>query len=136
MADEFTKAALYWIKTFNKKVKEKIWMEKLIELLNEYSKKKHNLAMRELNWEYWLWFHYLNYWSSYSELLMVSKKYEFIKRLVENDKIDFSKFEYMINIKANKRELYYTKAGFHTEALLMLLSIQDEPIEYLISILK
>jgi hypothetical protein len=36
MGDEFTKAALYWIKTFNKKVKEKIWMGKLVELLNEY----------------------------------------------------------------------------------------------------
>jgi hypothetical protein len=36
MAGEFTKAALYWIKTFNKKVKEKIWMQKLIMLIDIY----------------------------------------------------------------------------------------------------
>lgn len=111
-------------------------MEKLIELLNKYSKKKHNIAMRELNWEYWQWFHYLNYWSSYSELLMVSKKYEFIKRLVENDKINLEK---MWRFKAERKNTQIiaiaNKSDFYL-SLLMLLSIQDKPIDYLISILK
>ena len=104
-------------------------MEKLIELLNEWSK-----TAIENKWVY-----FLNLFDRDMTMEMedvISKRNWFIKWLVEKDKIDFSKFEYMINIKANKRELYYTKAGFHTEALLMLLSIQDEPIEYLISILK
>ena len=114
-------------------------MEKLIELLNEWSK---TAIENKCNWtdvydEEWVYF--LNLFDRDMTMEIedvISKRNWFIKRLVENDKIDFSKFEYMINIKANKRELYYTKAGFHTEALLMLLSIQDEPIEYLISILK
>ena len=66
-------------------------MEKLIGLLNEYEAKRHKtsviaeirkgedrLSYLEMNW-------------NYSELLCISKGYEFIKRLVENDKIDRSK---------------------------------------------
>ena len=120
-------------------------MEKLIELLNEYSKKKHNLAMRELNWELWLWFHYLNYWSSYSEMLMISKKYEFIKWLVENEKIDIKALIVKGEMRSwwdfdNKKwneesgEEIWNK--YYSELCLMLLSIQDEPIEFLVSILK
>lgn len=121
-------------------------MEKLIGLLNEYSKKKHNLAMRELNWEYWLWFHYLNYWSSYSELFMISKKYEFIKRLVENDKINLENLQCVFSWNINKwKTLMEETDGYEryewteyeaTESLIMLLSIQDEPIDFLISLLK
>ena len=113
-------------------MKEKIWIEKLIELLNEYSKKKHNIAMRELNWELWQWFHYLNYWSSYSELLMVSKKYEFIKWLVENEKIDLMKLKKWIE----DNKFYCAKWGKTTNMLLMLLSISDTPIEDLLLYLK
>ena len=82
MADEFTKAALYWIKTFNKKAKEKIWIEKLIELLNEYGNE------------------ICNHWGNYQTDMdftdrdtywYLSKKFWFIKWLVENDKIDTEK---------------------------------------------
>ena len=109
-------------------------MEKLIELLNEYSKKKHNIAMRELNWELWQWFHYLNYWSSYSELLMVSKKYEFIKRLVDKNKIETNN----LSLKAFKNIFsggWFVEVS-DLEVLLMLLAISDTPIDDLISYLK
>jgi hypothetical protein len=112
-------------------------MEKLIELLNKHRREKVNKQSWITEWHYNAFTFSLDNISwQQAELLIISKQYWFIKWLVENDKIDFSKFEYMINIKAPKRELYYTKAGFHTEALLMLLSIQDNPIEFLISILK
>ena len=116
---------------------KEIW--KLIELFKEYVDKYSNDAKVLDEWEYAViddGQSFLYWTREYSYLTLISKKFWFIKWLVENDKIDFSKFEYMINIKAPKRELYYTKAGFHTEALLMLLSIQDEPINFLISILK
>ena len=45
MADEFTKAALYWIKTFNKKVKEKIWTE-LEKLRKENEKLRYELDLK------------------------------------------------------------------------------------------
>lgn len=102
-------------------------MEKLIELLNKYSKERHNLAMRELNWELWQWFHYLSSWISYSELLMISKKYEFIKWLVEKDKIDYEKLN-ELNDRYRCLEPY--------EAIVMQLSISDNPIQDLISLLK
>ena len=106
-------------------------MEKLIELLNEYSKKKHNIAMRELNWELWQWFHYLNYWSSYSELLMVSKKYEFIKWLVDNNKIDYQKSPWEIMFD----DRMWTTFSLE-DSIVMMLSISNSPIEDLISYLK
>ena len=75
-------------------------MEKLIDLLNEYEAKRHKtsvianirkgeerLSYLEMNW-------------NYSELLCISKGYEFIQRLVENDKVDTTnKFTIMTNVE-------------------------------------
>ena len=92
-------------------------MEKLIELLDEYEKES-NLKS-EIFWEK-------------SEFIVISKKFWFIKWLVENDKIDIQKME-------EKSEYTFIKNGWGEhiiEDVLMLLSIQDEPINFLISILK
>ena len=102
-------------------------MEKLIQLLNErdakdWSKRKRYFVPNRICWE----------WcdnSECSELLIISKKFWFIKRLVENDKIDFDKLEDNI-------DWYYIKLDDDYMALLALLSIQDNPINLLISILK
>jgi hypothetical protein len=106
-------------------MKEKIWIEKLVELLNEYDSS---------NWwketDEWI----DNIWKIYefhSELQIISKKYGFIQRLVENDKIDF---EWKLNTFRFNSLVDQTLDSYY--ALLMLLSIQDEPIEFLISILK
>lgn len=124
MADEFTKAALYWIKTFNKKVKEKIWMQKLIELLNEYENTD--------NWENW-------HQVEFRESKIISKKFWFIEWLVENDKIEREKF-WNSETKSSKYsdfELSYdTPREDYTNILLMELAIQDEPIQFLIEILR
>jgi len=101
-------------------------MDKLIELLNEYDK------------EEWLWNKWEedeqglnNMWKIYdyhSKLKIISKEYWFIKWLVENDKIDFTK------LKVNY--IYHDDEWSWEKELLMQLAIQDNPIEYLISVLR
>ena len=112
-------------------------MNKLIKLLNEYEAKRHKtsviaeirkgedrLSYLEMNW-------------NYSELLCISKGYDFIQRLVENDKIDRSKV--LISFSMAEYDglwnMYWHWVD-DNQRLLMLLSIQDNPIEFLISILK
>jgi hypothetical protein len=131
MADEFTKAALYWIKTFNKKVKEKIWMGKLVELLNEYdpyiaSDGEH----RDNLWGYAYQWHSAVFPKELAESYIISARYGFIKWLVENDKIDKE------NVYNNSDYPMVKRDEFLYEWLLMLLAIQDEPVKYLCEILR
>ena len=126
MADEFMKAALYWIKTFNKKAKEKIWMMKLIALLNEYDNW----------WDYDDYYWPYQYWQDRDayhlcKYQLVSKEYWFIKWLVENDKINLEEVE-----KINQTWNVYIRFWWDYEKVLMLLSISDTPIDDLISYLK
>ena len=97
-------------------------MEKLIELLNEYVKQL-------WIWDY-VWWH--NEETVRNSDYFLTKKFWFIKRLVENDKIDLMKLKKWIE----DNKFYCAKWGKITNMLLMLLSIQDNPIEFLISILK
>lgn len=131
MADEFTKAALYWIKTFNKKVKEKIWIEKLGELLREYSYKNHDYHWTlYVSWKFEWSVPWTDHDLNKEEMWMVikSKEYWFIKWLVENDKIDISKIKcwYVYNDTEEDK----------VKNVIMNLSISDTPIEDLISYLK
>jgi hypothetical protein len=90
-------------------------MEKLIELLNEYRPEK-ILMLTEVQ-----------------TLYFISKKGGFIKWLVDNDKIDYhNKINYDISLAINR----VPKKTTREERLLMMLAIQDNPIEFLISILK
>jgi hypothetical protein len=108
------------------------WMEKLIELLNEYD---------DNNWgvtDYWALFNRMNEWISDAEYLQViSKKFWFIWWLVDNDKIDrdkiIEKSDFM-PIVSNKVWDFFQPT--EEQELLMLLSIQDNPIEFLCSVLK
>ena len=130
--------------------KKESWIAKLIELLNEYhhfnsdliyywwdkeyekvyfhselpEKEKEKLRKagiynEEDDWvdEDWIWDEWI-----------CSKKFWFIKWLVENDKIDKGKIP---QIDGSYYSLYDDY-----DNLLMSLSIQDEPINFLISILK
>jgi len=89
-------------------------MNKLVDLLNEY----------DSNWgftDYWALFNSMNEWISGTEdLQVISKKFWFIKWLVDNDKIDFDKIQIWFQLT-----LWYWKY----DSLLMLLSISDTPIE-------
>ena len=91
-------------------------MEKLIELLNEYEGQDTWSYDEEMGMPYYWWGDDCDY-----EAYLISKKYWFIKWLVENEKIDENKI-------FNDCWLYYS--------VLMKLAIQDEPIKFLISILK
>ena len=118
-------------------------MEKLLELLNEYEEDK----IKESKWldVMYIWKNEwtLHYYDNYKDenvfdnvrFLIISKVYWFIKWLVDNDKIDRWKIEERISgdvsLYLDNREYYW-----RYKWLLMLLSIQDNPIEFLISVLK
>lgn len=115
-------------------------MEKLIELLNEYVEEKdfwddlneYNEAdiideeTLEVNWNY----HDIEY--------LYTKKFWFIKWLVENDKIDRDILEWKrpYYYLENSLDMHWDKVFSRCERLLMLLSISDTPIEDLILYLK
>ena len=120
-------------------------MEKLIELLNEYEEYQYKTEWVSLyHWEILTWSviarsNYSDNLLDISEPLVYSKSYKFIQWLVDNDKIDFYKVD----------EVYYKKTYCWTdwkyvsyekfldeEILIMRLSIQDNPIEFLCSVLK
>ena len=123
-------------------------LENLVDLLNKYLKEtmeKNEDIGEYLNYaEDWRrTFLYEIDWAFYevNECVILSKRYGFIKWLIEKDKIDFSKVRgvYKNKLVCNPT---YNDAGItyviykKYERLLMLLSIQDDPIEFLVSILR
>ena len=113
-------------------------MEKLINLLNQYEAERHKTGIIADIW--WLKDNELSYLgmnTHYSELLCISKGYLFIYWLVKKDKINFSKVgesENELEVDVNVFKSSYEDDNYYW--LLMILSIQDEPIEFLIDILK
>ena len=100
-------------------------MDKLIELLNEYEK---SITEIPVCWEKTNGI--LQYWSyiqQVSVMYMISKHYGFIKRLVNNNKIDMKKHFYD---KMNC--VWYPDLNI----VLCELAISDTPIDDLISYLK
>ena len=116
-------------------MKKEIW--KLIDLLNEYVEKhnKSDLYYKfELeNWELYCYNDVSDVlWTMQDEAMVIcSKKFWFIKWLVENNKIDF---EWKLNTLRFESLVDQTLDSYL--ALLMLLSISDTPIEDLISYLR
>ena len=127
-------------------------MEKLIELLNEYEIEKEKSewvnvdAYVEFKWDYnnnwlvrydetdhWEWDNL--YWDT-AVAYLISKKFGMVKWLVENDKIRNDIYRPIpVGIKATYEGgvVYYDKLE---DRIIMLLAIKDEPINFLISILK
>ena len=110
-------------------------MEKLIELLNEYE------PYIKSDWiptdNFW-W--YVSQWNSAvfpKEVWIdriISNEYGFIKWLVDNDKIDNDKLEVAYE---NEEDLYIEwDVCRDYRIILMLLAIQDNPIKFLLSIIK
>ena len=103
---------------------------RLIELLDEYdSVQYHKINHKIENWDI-----YRNVWGTdgWHQVWRYCKKFWFIQWLVKKDKIDNSKF-YDKNIL--KWFMTLTKEE-KFDSVIMNLSIQDNPIEFLISILK
>jgi len=116
-------------------------MQELIDLLNKYEKEIKKSEYYE--WEKWIWWpnnlfrrntrdeEWSHIYSNTADTYVISKKYGFIKWLVDNDKIDLYKLE-------DNNDYSVMKENWATtyKALLVLLSIQNNPIEYLVSILE
>jgi hypothetical protein len=105
-------------------------MDRLVALLNEYEKERKSwFTWRSIdsydNCVYGVDCDWETEITMYSDLY--SKQYWFIEWLVENDKIDFDKTQIWFQLT-----LWYWKY----ESLLMILSIQDNPLKYLCSILR
>jgi hypothetical protein len=104
-------------------MKEKIWIEKLIELLNEYEKTlEPNL---QIEWT--------EVWIKSTPEIVISKKFWFIKWLVENDKI---RMPHELDELPQIYWVDYNSNECKSDRLIMLLFISDTPIEDLISYLK
>ena len=130
-------------------------MEKLVELLNEYWKWSFELEIDDDTWEPTWWivdahqdtFEVTSY---YITMQIISKRFWFIERLVKNDKINFVKknedwLEFNWQIMNDCMDLFddypvymntWELSDDCTDMLIMVLSIQDNPIEYLCSILE
>jgi hypothetical protein len=115
-----------------------IEMEKINSLLYEFywSPEGHHIEHNE-QWE--SYYYVSDIWNTIIEhippILLISKKFWFIKWLVENEKIDLNEFMH----KSRDWDIFNEKLSAKEDdylSLLMLLSIQDEPIEFLVSILK
>ena len=118
-------------------------MEKLLDLLQEFyweDRKfiNENWLLTMTNWV-------VNLSGAYAQTYIISKQGWFIKWLVENDKIDIKAlvvkgemrswwdFE---NKKWNEESGEEIWNKYYSELCLMILAIQNKPIEFLISILK
>ena len=108
-------------------------MNKLIILLNRYREKEHWYNVPE--WE--------RKELSLPDWYIISKELGFIKRLIDNDKIDFEKYRIMDTRKYLHQHIIGNVCYVDIRAdvpnyefILALLSIQDNPIEFLSSILK
>lgn len=112
-------------------------MKKLIELLNEYEKELNTGLHWRIDEKYWMLWRWLNL--MWVDQYLISKHYWFIKRLVDNDKIDRLTF-CTVETPSSKYEDFdlwpETPREDYTNILLMDLAIQDKPIEFLISILR
>ena len=97
-------------------------MEKLLQLLNEYRLEKGASEYTKYISETWYFTHKLYFYEHYS--WVICKKFWFIQWLVDNNKT--KEVEYW---------LWYTSYS-ESDNLIRLLSVQDDPISFLASILK
>lgn len=109
-------------------------MEKLLNLLNEFKEGK-SFKFTKYDTEYWMFDTNLNANGNTSlpEETIISKKFWFIQWLVGMVKIDYEAWHKVFidsNYFDNISDLY------EYEVLTMYLSIQDDPINFLVSILK
>lgn len=99
-------------------------MEKLIELLNEYETPRSWVVYKSYDDYDWFFYWVDCDWETeiaWSDSLICSKKFWFIKWLVENKKTYFEEADY-------KGHHFDWK---NYEDLIMLLSVMDNPIEFL-----
>ncbi len=118
-------------------ISKKIKMDKLLKYINQYCEEA------QIKWRRYRtndWIMYDNRWELQSEALAICKNYRFISRLVENDKIKSTIWFENYNgwTLSFKRELVSKKHEniIRTHTILMILSIQDNPLKFLSELLK
>ena len=117
-------------------------MNKLIELLNEHEELAPSMLKRKYYSESWYIMYIDEEWEDVDDYRtdyeIISKEYGFIKWLVDNDKIDRDRCEcrQLYNALKRSEDAHWDKNFSKCERIVMLLAIQDSPIEYLISVLK
>lgn len=131
--------------SLSKEELKELQMEKLRELLNEFE------PYIQKDWEHRdnLWYGVICWESAIftKEIWIqkiISKEYKFIKWLVEKNKIDRDKLKGNITFTSiwvcfdlrTVKEWESTIKAIWTDTIISYLSIQDKPIEFLISILK
>lgn len=113
---------------------KKEWIKKLIELLNESEDwfVSKFVSYDDVSQEF-----VLNTGQCFYQWCILSKSYGFVERLVENKKL---KLEYPFKIvKFLNGDIYWwADPDYYSdyESLLMKLSIQDNPVEYLVNLLN
>lgn len=119
-------------------------MEKLIELHRQFLEETGKSMIIYSDWELW-YFYCLDTTYDHTEWAiqyLISKEYWFIKWLVENNKINIDKLkfqsDFMFPLWENFDQMGSEDIEEYSdyESLLMLLSIQEEPVSFLISLLK
>ena len=118
-------------------------MDKLIKLLREFPSNDAKVLDKEDSAIIDTWQEFV-YWNRiYLYETIISKKFGFIKRLVDNDKIDKKKIDTRLVRYVESHydeEWYWVENSYEDyelyECLLMLLAISDTPIEDLCSYLK
>ena len=120
-------------------------MEKLIELFKQHKREtwtSYEYILFRDN-DAWLQARCIDNWKEIyivRQAEILSKKMGFIQRLVKNDKIDFDKIPNKIEeiwipmLWEWKIKYWFDSSDYYW--LLMLLSIQDSPIDFLCSVLK
>ena len=109
-------------------------MKKLKKLLNEFFEyeekrwpdKLTRISNIDNSWEPTF---ELENWYYFNQWYIISKQFWFISWLVENDKIDLTKLE-------DNSDWYWIELWDDCYEVLALLSIQDNPIEFLCSVIK
>ena len=112
--------------------KKESWIEKVLSLLNEFETPKSWVVFKSYD-DYDGTFYWVDCDGeteiAWSDSMILSKRFQFVEWLVDNDKIkDYYEWNEEIDYVREKYSEY--------ESLLMLLSINDNPISFLISLLK
>ena len=112
-------------------------MEKLVELLNEFEIEK---PARDYTWRIEKQNETRLCWTEYTwayvddeeaERIIISKKYKFIEWLVSKDKIDLLKLNFMFKYT----DIIVGNFSWK-DRIIMILSLQENPISFLIDIFK
>ena len=122
---------------------EESWLDKLIKLLTEHCRKHYWFKDNDVididhdSVQFYLYYNEKRYFSIGVEKV-ISKEFWFIKELLFHDKIDLWKIQKLYRKSNENSTATYPILYDYTydESLLMFLAIQDEPIDFLISVLK